>query len=274
MLAFDILRVRRSLVLRNLATYDPTLSQRQKVQLGRASYDHFFQTILEFLYSRLHRPDKDVELVGRQHLDAALAQGKGVYILCFHMGNWESMGSAITHKVRPCRVIVKKVGNDSVNSFVQEQRDRNGFGTIVKGQKGTATRHIFRTLKEGGIVGFAFDQARSNSPRLPFFSKQASTNVSLAAIWRKRPAPIIVSYAERTGFAQHKVHFLPELDLTTSEDKESDIIAHSTEFNRILEQIIRKQPEQYFWLHNRWKKHKSQPATTEKSQLAAQSALS
>lgn len=251
---FDICRFRRRLMLSNLdIAFQDQYSRPEKVLIARKSFSHFLQTILEVLISKKHRIDKDVEIVGSEYLDEALAKGEGCYLLAIHMGNWEAMGATITRRFRPAYTAVKKVGSTGLNRFVEERREANGLYWLPRTSPGAAVKRMFQVLKEGNIVGFIIDQARPGEPRLPFFSKTAKTNTSLAAIWLKRPAPILVVCMTRKSFGSHVLTLQPALNLQNTGDKEADVLANSLLFNQAVEGNVRLHPEQYFWFHNRWK---------------------
>lgn len=252
-LVFDVTRLRRGLILRNLGIAFPDMPEDERRRVGRASVKNFALTALEFFRSLHVDIAAKVTFRNEQHLRAALAQGRGVYVLCFHIGNWEAMGGAITRTFAPAYVLVKKVGSDSVDRFVSELRKQNGFLTIVRRKKGDGYRAIKEALGRGEIIGFVMDQARPGEPKLPFFGKPAKTNTSFAAIWRRDPAPIVPGFAIRTAVGEHVVDFLPEVIPTVTDNAEADILRHSAEFNKVVEDVIRRQPDQYFWMHNRWK---------------------
>lgn len=253
-LSFDCLRLRRRLILHNLElAFGNERTPDERVSLGRQSVYHTILTFLEFF--RASRTDiaGDIELHGDQHLRQALLQGRGVYVLCFHMGNWEAMAAKFTRAIVPSYVVVKKVGGPSVDRFVSDMRARIQFLTVKRQSKGDGYRQILGILERGEVVGFVIDQARPGEPKLPFFGHPAKTNTSFAAIWRRHPAPIIPSYITRRGVSRHAIQFLPPVDLTLTDDVKADILTHSEQFNRIVEACVRRCPEQYFWMHNRWK---------------------
>ncbi len=250
---FDLLRLRRGLVLNNLALAFPEKSEAERVAIGRASMKNFALTALEFFRSQGTDIAARIEIRGVEHARAALEQGSGIYILCFHLGNWEAMGAAVTRMIAPAYVLVKKVGGTSVDRFVSELREKNGFLTVKRRKKGDGYAAIKEILGRGEIVGFVMDQARPGEPKLPFFGRPAKTNTSLAAIRQRVPGPVVPSYILRTGPSQHVVEFFPELKLEESGDAGRDVLEHSTKFNAIVEACVRKAPEQYFWMHNRWK---------------------
>jgi KDO2-lipid IV(A) lauroyltransferase len=252
-LAFDVVRLRRSLVLRNLALAFPDMPLAERQRVGRASVKNFIMTAFEFFRSYGTDIAGAVEWRGLDYIREPLARGRGAYVLCFHMGNWEAMGAAVTRCITPAHVLVKKVGSSSVDRFVSELRERNGFFTVKRQKKGDGYAAIRDILARGEIVGFVMDQARPGEPKLPFFGHPAKTNTSLAAIWQRIPAPIVPGMIQRTGVSKHVIEFFPELNLATTGDLEADIKTHSTLFNEVVERCARMCPEQYFWMHNRWK---------------------
>lgn len=251
---FDILRFRHQIVLKNLRiAFSDSKSEQEILQIARASFYHFVLTLLEFLASRRQDISANVEIVGRQHITAALAENKGVYVLCCHLGSWEAMGSAFTRFIVPAHVLVKKVGNGSVNHFVESLRQHNDFLTVKRAKKGDGYEAIKQILANKQVVGFVMDQARPGEPRLPFFGKPAKTNTSLAAIWRRNPAPIVPVFLVRKSDGSKTMTILPALEIHSSTDSAQDILDHSLLFNRTVEDMVRSCPDQYFWLHDRWK---------------------
>lgn len=252
-LAFDLLRLRRGLVLKNLRIAFPEKSEPERVAIGRASMKNFALTALEFFRSQNTDIASRIEIKGIEHARKCLDQGKGAYVLCFHLGNWEAMGAAVTRNIAPAYVLVKKVGSSSVDRFVSELREKNGFLTVKRRKKGDGYAAIKEILARNEIVGFVMDQARPGEPKLPFFGQPAKTNTSLAAIRQRCPAPVLPSYILRLGPSRHVVEFFPEIVLDDTGDAARDVLEHSTRFNAIVESCVRRAPEQYFWMHNRWK---------------------
>jgi KDO2-lipid IV(A) lauroyltransferase len=251
---FDIVKIRRKLIVENIRrSFGSSLTDDEITKMGRTSVYHFVCTILEIFYSSRHNIISGIQVDGREHMQKALAQKSGVYVLCCHMGNWEAMGAKYTHDICPARVIVKKIGVESVNRFVEELRNKNGFMSISRRKKGDGYRQIIDTLNQNQVVGFVMDQARRNEPKLQFFGHPARTNTSFAAIWQKRQAPILPSFMIRHGFNRHTVYIWPAVELTQSDDAAQDVLRFSQQFNDVVEKIVRFCPEQYFWMHDRWK---------------------
>jgi len=253
-LAFDIFRIRRKLILKNLChAFENQKSLNELVAIGRKSFKNVILTAFELLRSMHEDIAKSVTFDGRENIDAVLAKGQGCFVLCCHMGNWEAFASFVGRKIAPVYVAVKKVGSDSSDRFVSELRYHNRLFTLPRTKKGDAVRAIREALKRNEIIGFILDQARSGEPRLPFFGADATTNTGLAAMARRFKTPVIPGFIKRVNFGEHHVTFWPELNLAESDDQNADILENTKTFNKIIEKIVLECPEQYLWLHNRWK---------------------
>lgn len=256
LLGFRVLGLRRRVVDENISRAFPDMGAGERARLARDSVYHICLTVLEFISPRHSGVDRCV-FRDRHFLDEALAGGQGAYILCCHMGNWETMAAAVNQRICPTRVVVKDVGGPATDRFVREKRARIGMQAIDrKGGRLEALRQIKKSLGSGQLVGFVLDQSRPGEPRLPFFNAPAKTNTSLATIRLRYKAPVIPAWCRRTGVGRHEVTFMPPVNLEEAEeggDREDLVIRHTLRFNRVLEDMIRLNPRQYFWLHRRWK---------------------
>ena len=251
-LLFDVLRVRRKLILQNLRIAFPNLTEDERVRMGRESMFHFVQTPFELLRGCNGKMMDNVKFTNPELMHELLARGKGVYILSTHTGNFEVMGISISYYFCRSTVPVKRLGKGGFDRYVHEQRMRYSLDPIRRTKKGEAFAAIKNALQEGRPVGFMMDQSRPGEPRLPLFGKPAKTNTSLAAIWAKCPAPMVPVVSRRTSFEHYEVTFLPEVNMPEIKT-EQDVLNQSQAYNKIVEQIICMCPEQYWWLHDRWK---------------------
>ena len=253
---YKIFGLRKKMIISNLdRAFGDEFSFEKKNEIGFLSTFNFLQTIFEFVSARDGKLGESVDVTGGEHLDKALKKGKGAFVLCCHMGNWEAMGGAFTKRFGPTHVIVKKVGSDSSDRFVQEMRTKNKFMFIDRsGGKGSATKAIFKALRRNEVVGFVMDQARPSEPKLPFFGHPAKTNTALAHFTQKSDIPVLPAFIIRNGPGSHTVHVREEIVLPKVENDDESILETSTVFNKAVEDIVKTCPEQYFWMHNRWKK--------------------
>jgi KDO2-lipid IV(A) lauroyltransferase len=241
-------------MLRNIKTAFPDISAVDATRMARASMVSLVTTFVEMIWS-WSNDSRDRILVENPEIMAnALAGGKGAYIACTHTGNFEAFASLLSRRFAQVTSPVKKVGsNPGVNRFVFENRAKQGMHTFVRTKKGEGFLAIRRALDDKRIVGFMLDQARPGEPRIPLFGKPAKTNTSLGAIWERCPSPIVPGYCERIGFSRHVVHLLPEVHFVSTGDSAADILERARVCNTIVEDIVRRCPEQYWWVHDRWK---------------------
>lgn len=254
-LLFRIFKLRRKLVIKNIETaFGDFYSKKEQTRIAFLSYFNFLQTIFEFLGAIDGKLADHVEIENAEYLDELLKRGQGVFILCCHMGSWEAMGGAYNRRFGPTHVIVKKVGNDNSDRFVREQRLKNDFRFIDRsGGKGSATKAILKAIRKGEMIGFVMDQSRPGEPYLPFFNKPAKTNTGLGYFAIKSGAPVVASYAHRVAPGKHKVFIGKEIELPTEGTEDERVLESARRFNIEVEKVIRTCPEQYFWMHNRWK---------------------
>jgi KDO2-lipid IV(A) lauroyltransferase len=252
---FDLCRLRRALILRNIKVAFPDLSDLEIVKIGRASSISLVTTFVETFWAWNHDVSSRVTVSNPEIMANALAKGQGVYLVCTHTGNFEAFASFLSRRFAKVSSPVKKVGsNAGVNKFISENRSRQGMDAFVRLKKGEGFLLIRKALQEKRIVGFMLDQARPGEPRLPLFGKPAKTNTSLGAIWERCKAPIIAGYSRRVSFGRHEITFLTdEISFTSSGDLQADVLNRAHFCNTIVEQLIKRCPEQYWWIHDRWK---------------------
>ena len=251
---FRIFRLRQRLILQNLEiAFGNTKNPQEKAEIAQSSFYHFILTALELLYFRNGDIACNMTMENAEPLIQALARGEGAYVIAMHMSNWEAAASGVAKQIKPVNVVVKKVGSPGLDRFITQLRTRNGMNVIVRKSAGDAIRAMRRVLKGGEIVAVILDQARPGEPFLPFFGKPAKTNTSFTAIWARIKAPIFIAYSTRSRVGEHVLHCKSEIFLKDTGNAQQDIIDNSTHLNQVIETCIRECPQQYFWLHDRWK---------------------
>ena len=274
---WDVVRLRRRSVLEHMAWAYSHMGEKNPplVALGRLSYAHFIMTIFEFLTSAWrgfgHIPTR---IENGHYLKEALQGNKGVYILCAHLGNWELMAYTGTQAYVPVHVVVKPIGGKRLARWVNGVRKQNGMGVIDRPKGSHATRAIFKALSEGHMVAFMADQRRKKGALVPFFGRLAFTNVGLFQLWQRRPAPIVPCAMVRGDPGASPGYTLTFFPPLVPEEVPGGVrggpqwLAHNGALmNATLEKLIWLAPEQYFWLHKRWKGAGSLPNEVETGAL-------
>ncbi|MDF1738711.1 MAG: 4'-phosphopantetheinyl transferase superfamily protein [Verrucomicrobiales bacterium] len=257
---YRCLPIKRATVLSNLnRVFGETLDEQQIETLAQAFYGHFLKFFAEFVslpFMSARKKETIIRVEGGEHVDAAREQGKGVLLLSGHFGNWEVSTVAgiaqfkeyhgLFHFIR--RPLKPKWFND----FVMRRFRKAGFGTL---EKSGSLDDILDLLEDNHIVVSIFDQHTIPKYGIvsEFFGHPASTFKSLAVLAQFTGAPVIPSHSWREPDGTHVLKFSPPVDIVT-EGRTRDIIAKNTKrFNEVLEQFILAHPEQWIWMHKRWK---------------------
>lgn len=226
---------------------------------ARANYRHLFESIVEiFLLDRevaRRGFDAVVAVEGMEHMDAALAAGRGVVLCTAHLGNWEAVARLARERGWKLTTIYRPLDNPLLDRWVAEYRREHGQEMAPK--EG-AIRNMLRALRGGGIGALLVDQdARRHGVFVPFFGRPASTIPTPAELALRTGAAIITVWTERTGPGfRHVVRFEPALSVAPGDhraDRDAEVVRIMTEINRRLECAVRRAPEQWFWPHRRWK---------------------
>ena len=235
--------------------YGEALSGGEAERLARAMYAHLGMCAAELAWARRRAGDGLagwVSIEGLDLLKAELAKGRGVLVASGHLGNWELGAMRLAAAGIPLAVVGKPFENDGVQAVLAGLR--RGGGLEVIGRK-NALKAMRELLRQGRCVGMLIDQdARELGVFVPFFGRPASTIPSLAAIALRTGAPVVLGAVRREPDRRtHVLSFSPvEIPPTTGDAKE-DALRLTARMTRMLEDRIRLAPEQWFWMHRRWK---------------------
>ena len=187
---------------------------------------------------------------------AASARGKGVLILTGHFGSWEvapvlGLGNFPEYRGR-IHFLRRPIRARWIEAFVTRRFERGGLGVI--GKKGSLPL-ILDCLQAGDAVVFIMDQhaARKDGVEATFFGYPASTFKSLAVIALATGAPVIPAHSWREPDGSHVLRFEEPIPLIEKENADEAILANTQAYNAELERLLLRHPEQWFWMHRRWK---------------------
>ena len=187
-------------------------------------------------------------LNGVEHLQAALDEGNGVLLVSGHFATTEITGRPLRPLVPPMAAMYRPSSNPLTDQIMRRCRGRAIAELISK----TSIRQLLKVLKNNRIVWYAADQAynRKGTVLVPFFGEPATTNTSISQISKITKARVVPFLPLRkNNGSSYEINILPALENFPSGDDEADAIR----INEILEQHIRKAPEQYYWVHRRFK---------------------
>jgi Kdo2-lipid IVA lauroyltransferase/acyltransferase len=193
-----------------------------------------------------------VVLEGHENFLEGQRRGKGVLYLTGHIGAWELSSFAHALYGYPLHYVARPIENRRIDTLVNRYRCLSGNQPILKNESARVT---LKVLKEAGTIGILADQ--NTMPQeavfVDFFGKAASTTTGIARLALHADAAVVPGYAfwdEDLG--KYRLCFEPPVELIRTGDSERDIFENTQKFTKVLEDIIRKHPEQWVWVHGRW----------------------
>lgn len=245
----------RKLAIKNL-TMTLGLDNGEAKETARRVFENIGATFAEFInIPDLNKSffDDNVEVEGFENYLKAKGDGKGVLMLGAHLGNWELLGAVHLIKMgQAASVVYKRAKNHYVTSFIDSVRRSYGVKTIPHRN---SVREILASLKRGEGVGILLDQHAGSKEAVvvDFLGRPAATNFGLAVIALKTGAPVVPMFLLREGEGRYRAVYDEPIHLRKSGDYEKDIREATVIFNSMVEKYVRKYPEQWFWVHDRWK---------------------
>lgn len=222
--------------------------------IAKQCFQHLGKTVVEFM--QLPRLDnahiqRYVTFKGVEHVEQALAQGKGAIILTGHFGNWELLAASISTTVAPLTPIVRELRSPRLNALVSRYREQAGYTTI---DRDTGIRQALQCLKRNELLGIVADvDTTVSGVFVDFFGRRAYTPYSPVAIALKTGATILPTFIIRQPDGSHRAIIEPPLALERTNIKEKDLVINTQKFTKIIESYIRQYPAQWIWMHQRWK---------------------
>ena len=194
-----------------------------------------------------------VVLDGFENFDAAHRRGKGVIFLTGHMSAWELAPFAQALYGHPLSFLARAVDNQRVDALVNHYRCLSGNRPI---EKNNAARAMLRVLPDGGTVGILADQNTSLDEGIfvDFFGIPAATTTGLARIARRTDAAVVPGFLFwDAAMRKYRLRFEAAVQLQRTGDEDADIRVNTARFNKVIEDYIRAHPDQWLWVHKRWK---------------------
>ena len=194
-----------------------------------------------------------VVLEGHENFLEGQRRGKGVLYLTGHIGAWELSSFAHALYGYPLQYMARPLDNRRLDALVNQYRCASGNRPIYKNE---SARVMLKILKEAGTVGILADQNTlpAEGTFVDFFGKSACTTTGIARVALHTDAAVVPGYAywdEAAG--KYRLSFEPPVELSRSGDTERDVLENTRRFAKIIEEIIRKHPDQWVWVHQRWK---------------------
>ena len=229
------------------------VSEQEAERIAKASWVRFGPMAFEVLrFPRFKgRLNERVELEGLDEVKKLLALGRGVVFATSHCGNWELLGGALAEAGVPLVAVGMKQKESGSDRFITENRSLVGMHVTYKND----VREMFRMHKEGWAIGLLMDQDVSarDGIVIDWFGRPTNFAQGPATLARHQGLPIIPIYITRLPDGRHRGIIHAPIPVSRTKDKKADILEATRAVGRVLEEHIRRHPEEWFWLHDRWK---------------------
>jgi KDO2-lipid IV(A) lauroyltransferase len=250
-----VVRYRRKVARENLRrAFGTEKDEAELLRILRGVYRHFGQMLVEFCRFPVLSGRRIEQLVTMEHaeiLEEAAQGGGGVMLVSGHFGNWEMMGAAIAHKGYRVRALVANQKNVAVGNLMDRLRRYVQVDPI---RVGISLKNILRALERGEFVAIVSDQnAGRRGVFVDFFGRPTSTPQGPAAIAMKRNVPMVLAFDVRKPGGRHRVVLERFPAPATFPTGAEGLRALTQLYTKRLECYIRRYPEQWLWLHRRWK---------------------
>jgi KDO2-lipid IV(A) lauroyltransferase len=249
-------RRHRLITLRNLEfAYGNELNREDREKLAREVFHHFVKLFFEavaMLLLPLPKLQQKVIVLGAENADEALKLGKGLVAIVAHAGNWELTGMVYGLAHHPLAIVARKHDHPVMDRIIRFLRERGG-NTMIAKQGGL--KAILKQLKKQQLVGMAIDQNTTTKGGIlvDFFGHRARTTPIAAILARRFGTPVLPVLSRRLPDGRHLIQISPPLPMAITEDSEADIRRHVQLQSDVVEAWVRVSPEQWLWLHKRWK---------------------
>ncbi|MFL6245318.1 MAG: lysophospholipid acyltransferase family protein [Thermoanaerobaculia bacterium] len=251
-LAWHVVRRERNKALHNIALAFPEWDERKRRDTIRAMFRHFGISLFEIAWlwnMDLATRDRTTTFEGIEPMLKLIDEGRGVILFTAHVGNWEWLSIAIGLFSRPTSVLQRERDEAEMGRYITEFRARVGVQSIDRGSP-AAPRQMINAVRRGGILAFLLDQnMRTESVKVPFFGRPALTPIGPVKFAIRTEAWVVTALQERRPDGTHHIRILEPIQCKRTDDPR-ELAARIT---REIEEQIRRVPEQWVWMHDRWR---------------------
>jgi Kdo2-lipid IVA lauroyltransferase/acyltransferase len=249
----------------NLRRAFPEKSDSEIMTIAKGTYRNMGIVAAEFFdIPRLTKETigRLVEIEGMDNCTRALEKGKGVLLFGAHFGNWELEAAAVSLFIKPFMVIYRPLDSPVLDHLVSRVRASTGNTPLPKEH---AMRPMLRSLRKNGMLGILIDQnvAWYEGVFVDYFGRPACTTDGLALLAIHTEAPVLPGHMVRLPDGRYRFVIGPEVEVTSTGNWNADILANTQRFTKIIEETVRQYPDQWLWVHQRWKTQRCQAGEKE-----------
>jgi KDO2-lipid IV(A) lauroyltransferase len=256
LLFYHVDKRHRKVTLENLkAAYGAKLNAAEVERIARNCFQNLGLSVVEMIrWPKMDQKEfvQNISVEGMEHYREAVRKGRGLVFIGAHFGNWELLGIAISILFQKGYLVARKLDNPYIHHKIEQIRTSAGNRVI---NKNDAFWEMIKLLKKGELVGVLMDQNvdRREGVFAPFFGRPACTNKGLAMIVLKTKTPMVPIFMVRQPNGRHRIIVKPEIPLVQTGNLKNDIRQNTVHINLAIEEMVRQYPEQWLWMHRRWK---------------------
>jgi Kdo2-lipid IVA lauroyltransferase/acyltransferase len=220
--------------------------------------DNFGAGMIELIYF-LDRPQRvidKVSIVGQEHLEEVLKQGKGAVLLSAHFGNFILMFLRMALAGYKTNVIMRRMKDKHFENYISAFRNENGMRTIYAQPRQECVEKSLKVLRDNQLLFILLDQnyGEEGGVYVDFFGRPAATATGPVIFSARARAPILPVFIVRDGADRYKIRIDPPVKFTEAQDSASRLVAQTAQLTKIIEDVIRRYPQEWGgWMHRRWK---------------------
>ena len=256
---YVLLKKERSKTKRHLQyVYSEKKSPKEINTIARHVFVNLAKNLVDWiLMERMSKEElgKLVSIEGRHKMERVLARGKGAIVITAHIGNWEYLAWYVAQYISHggVGVVARKIYYEKYNDLIVGVRKKNKVETMYSTD---SPRTILRALKNNYAIGMLPDQnvRYLNGVSIDFFGKKSYTPVGPVALARTCGGGIVPAFLIRQKDNSYTIYVEDEIDLVRTADKKSDMRENTIRWNSVFEKYILRYPDQWVWMHDRWKK--------------------
>ena len=245
---------RRELAVKNMRMALPSRTEAECRAILRSAFEHAGRHVIDMLNFEALRPDEITRLVeveGGEHVERAMAGGKGVMFFSGHFGYWELQVMAHAVRFKPMVLVVRPLDNPLLERLLERIRTR--VGTRLVTRKG-AVRGLLRALREQASVGLMIDQHMHDrsAVTVEFFGRPSATTSALAALALRTGAPVLPVFTMPLADGRYRVEYGPPVPPPPAGDADP-VRTWTQRCTDVLEAYVRRHPDLWLWMHRRWR---------------------
>lgn len=256
-LLYYILRRERAKSLEGLRiAFGADKPERELHHILKKSFQNLGKGLIEILNFGNLKPEQIESLIsleGEEYLKEAESEGNGAILITGHLGNWELMAAALSLRGYPLHVIAAPLYDPRIDEWIVQLRSRFQVETISRGSP-SSSKKILGVLRKKEILGLLIDQdTKVNGVFVNFFNKKAYTPAGAAELALRSGAATMMCFITRLPNDHHRITIEKPMPLVQSADHAKDVEINTARFTSRIEEHIKQYPDQWVWMHRRWK---------------------